>query len=376
MNGATVPHALEFSREMQTAYSTVLADWCREHQCEYILQEGRPPRPDEPFSPDNLARELFWHFPAHFFKVQGLLTKRFGGEDVVWHNEITDRGPVEKCEISVVDIGCGLGTATLALADLALRRNATLISRSLAPAVTVIKVVGVEPSHEKNELFRRLINAYNGEAQRCLVEVRLLDVVGKPFPDKECVRACHDLLQIPIHALMIVASNLMYWIAPRQHWWHRARSLIADKFSRLRRNPSEEESWFITYVKAVRELIEKAQPDVFYVVGVETRKEELGQIAWHVGRTLAEHFDEHPSLYENSNVAYRNPYDSARRRQQRDYVNRYHGFCVSSWRQLFDREPAWQHALSRRSLTLAWAKVRHAMHLDLCINNGTSRVSV
>ncbi len=145
-----------------------------------------------------IAGSVYYWFPSHFYKAFDLINKY----------EEQNKGAItsikKQADITVIDIGAGTGTFTLALCDFLYQtkqKNTDLPSYN-------IKAVLVEPNEICNEISKGLITSF---AEKAGIKVDIIFVEDK-FPQKSCLQKTIKHLFTNTGFLVIGMCNILYWI--------------------------------------------------------------------------------------------------------------------------------------------------------------------
>ncbi|WP_338835726.1 reverse transcriptase domain-containing protein [Neomoorella thermoacetica] len=192
-------------------------------------------------TPMQLAGTLYYHFPAHFYKA--LHTIHQYEEE---HHELTTSLLKQK-KITVVDIGAGIGTFSLALMDFLYKWSNSI--------KTELDVILIEPNTLTHEIAKKLITTH---AAKTGIVLNSLEIISEPFPESRCLeQVCAVIERIPVEFLAIAMCNLLHWLGK-------------DIFFTLFGASYQKEYQFIAT------LIGIAKPLHGALYSVETRKSILG----------------------------------------------------------------------------------------------------
>ncbi len=142
-----------------------------------------------------LAGYLYRFFDVHYYKAL----------DVIYQYETLNPGPItsviQQEKITVVDLGAGIGTFSLALID--------FVFQNKGARVQELNVVLVEP----NKLFHELASWFFGEIEKKTGIKIHLDTVAHYFPTKDCFEQIMKKIEkMPQDFLIIGMSNLLHWV--------------------------------------------------------------------------------------------------------------------------------------------------------------------
>ncbi|WP_146127157.1 hypothetical protein [Neomoorella humiferrea] len=136
-------------------------------------------------TPMQLAGTLYYHFPAHFYKA--LHTIHQYEEE---HHELTTSLLKQK-KITVVDIGAGVGTFSLALMDFLYKWSNSI--------KTELDVILIEPNTLTHKIAKKLITTY---AAKTGIVLNRLEIISEPFPESRCLeQVCAVIERIPVESV-------------------------------------------------------------------------------------------------------------------------------------------------------------------------------
>jgi retron-type reverse transcriptase len=142
-----------------------------------------------------LAGVLYHHFPAHFYKAQDTIL-RYQEQ----HTGTSASIYIQK-KITVLDIGAGIGTFTLALLD-------TLLQYGTEP-YPVIDAILVEPNNYCHDITHRYFQWINDNSD-IRVEYK---IIKEYFPERVGLKAViKELSKEDFDFLIIAMCNLIHWL--------------------------------------------------------------------------------------------------------------------------------------------------------------------
>lgn len=181
-----------------------------------------------------LAGVLYHHFPAHFYKAQDTIL-RYQEKNIE-----TSASIYTQKKVTVLDIGAGVGTFTLALVD-------TLLQYSIAP-YPEIHVILVEPNSYCHNIADRFFQRINKDSA-IRVEYKIVD---DSFPGKPCLDAVkRELAKENFNFLVIAMCNLVHWLDNR--------------------------SLYETGVQFIKNVVDEFQPLHSIIFSVETKPKTVSE---------------------------------------------------------------------------------------------------
>lgn len=155
--------------------------------------EWRLPRPAVTENLKDIAEEIYGYFSAHYFKARHtfILQERLYQDSVLKNYPFT-----------IIDIGCGIGTATYALMDLIrFRGNWENNDSKLS-----VKLIFVELIEEKAKLLKQCIESYKSKCNELSIQY---EIINDSFPN--CIDSIKNLVENDKNILAIM-SNLVNWL--------------------------------------------------------------------------------------------------------------------------------------------------------------------
>lgn len=181
-----------------------------------------------------LAGVLYHHFPAHFYKAQDTIL-RYQEK----HTETSASIYTQK-KVTVLDIGAGIGTFTLALVD-------TLLQYSIEP-YPEIHVILVEHNSYCHDITDRFFQRINEDTD-LRVEYK---IVEDSFPGKPCLDAVkRELAKDDFDFFVIAMCNLVHWL--------------------------DDHSLYDTGVQFIKKVVDEFQPLHPIIFSVETKSKTVSE---------------------------------------------------------------------------------------------------
>jgi hypothetical protein len=178
----------------EQVYNELIDYFDRQRRCTgYKNIKGRLPRPTTNDDIKEIAEEIYGYFSAHYCKAW----HTFIQQEKLHGNEAFIKQPV-----TIIDIGCGIGTATYALIDLLRYKHAKNKHNSLIE----IKVIFVELSKIKSKLLKTCIENYKSKCTNVKIRYEIIDTA---FPN--CIEDIKKLVKYDKN-ILIIMSNLVNWL--------------------------------------------------------------------------------------------------------------------------------------------------------------------
>lgn len=351
---------LRFSARMRAVYGRQLrrldqdpAAW--EFRRRYGDYQLRKANPDQIEDLADVAGELWQLFPTHFFKVQhAFLSCCLPSE-----RRAVETTPFGCTTLHLLDVGAGVGTASLAVIDLLMSWQTASMQAGHAPAQIRVVVIPVEPNRLKIPVLRDMLSALESEQQTPLVQVSVAEPICHDFPQSQCTEAISTALNCGGYHLLVCLSNILSWVREWRpslkerlgEWWRRVKSFL--------RLPAGVGTW-PDYLGPAAELLASLEFDHKTVVACETRGEELAQQVRLVYRCLRDNLraPAYATPPWRPSVRFENPPGSFWRRTRRNYEVPYScAQLTTEWPQFRD-EPGFTDAFADDMLRVAWARTR------------------
>lgn len=258
---------MRFSPRMQRAYEELLRLF--EEQGLNFRHRSQPVT--EPSRPQQLAEWIYWYFPNHLMRFQAALSRI--DQDRRWDDQYTSF--LEAPDLTVLDIGSGVGTAQLALLDLLEGHCLTTPAPMGAGPRVTVNIVSMEP-YEFINPYRHLAVHSLTRYGPSLMRLNLAADVNKRLTDATN-QAIHLVNQQPSGLLGVFLSNTLDHLC--------ARNDNPTGSTQNTQPPLREAA----YRSIVRILLESRFQRAFLLV-VETEprrlRRELETLAYHVSASI------------------------------------------------------------------------------------------
>lgn len=188
-----------------------------------------------------LAGTLYHYFPSHFYKALHAICLYENK-----HQQLTT-SLLHQRRITVLDIGAGIGTFSLALMDFIYKWGG-----NTQPDLDVILI---DPDQLSLRIACKLCKNY---AKRTNIGLKTLETIPYRFPEDRCLsEVCVVLQKIPVEFLAIGMCNILNWLGKGE-----IRSLRSSSYERE--------------FKFIRTVIDLISPLYAVLFSVETKEALLG----------------------------------------------------------------------------------------------------
>lgn len=179
------------------------------------IYKSRSPRPDRITSAADIAAECWYLFPTHFFKFRDALAK------CALPQKTTDFGrSILGCaDLDVLDVGAGVGTASLATIDFLHQWQSYLLERGHAPHVVNVTIQPIELNAAKIPVLTTVLNNVASKVHP-LIKIRVRSPIILPYPEQACLAKVEKALTDGGPHILATFSNVLTWI---QNWEPRGR---------------------------------------------------------------------------------------------------------------------------------------------------------
>ncbi|MEA3401908.1 MAG: RNA-directed DNA polymerase [Armatimonadota bacterium] len=351
---------LRFSHRMQAVYEEQLRcferdDEARQFRERYGDYERRKVNPERIDDLADVAAELWQLFPTHFFKAQ----HAFLSSCLPSRRHALETTPLGCTTLHLLDVGAGIGTASMAVIDLLMSWQGACAEVGCAPPQMHVKVIPVEMNALKTPLLSDMLRDLEREQDTPFLRISLAEPICEEFPGEECSQAVSAALEDGGYHLLICMSNILTWV---KAWHPSLRERLGGYWRRVKRFiglPSGQGSW-PEYMASTAQLLASLELDYKTVLLCETRAKELrGEISL-LRNCLAEYLEKpvRSMQPQRSRTHFENPSGSFWRGEKQFHSVSYsHGQLSSRWPDFRD-EPQFLAALSKEALRVAWARTR------------------
>lgn len=301
----------------------------------------------------DIAAEMALWFPTHFYKIQRVLIR-----DLLQNTSQTDGYPFGTSNITIVDIGAGVGTASLALVDTIALWQEAAMKLGYPPLKARVRVLPVESNEKKTDVRNVLFGLLEKRLRPELIHVEHLPPLEKDYvEDEQCADDIVNMLGSDYLAICVF-SNILNWIKDVK--WH---VRLLRKFGIAR---SSTPPHLVSTVKLLNDLNFCRT----IVLSSETKTPELGKQQQILideirrganvdGRldtgSIRDHiqYSNPPQSYYSWKPAYSVDFHSAVVSLDRGCGNPRLSHC---------RDSTLHRSLDRRQLRLQWSKARYEVH--------------
>lgn len=160
---------LSFPDEIDKAYSEVY-QWLSDFMPNFD-ERGAPSNLDltgnEEVDRVNVGREFTYLLPGHMMKVYQTLL--FIESEALSHNTSS---LLDKPYVSIIDVGCGGGTATIALISLILNHQKYRLSKNVPIFPVIINCFGIDVNDRALKIYGKFLEKCTAKVKPHLIEVR------------------------------------------------------------------------------------------------------------------------------------------------------------------------------------------------------------
>ncbi|MDO8588027.1 MAG: hypothetical protein Q7T82_13445 [Armatimonadota bacterium] len=185
-----------FSERMATVYQEQMRQFDEDaeaRQWRQLYSAGNMPPPSDTQNMADIAAMLAFYSPTNFCKFQKLVIQQL----LEWESRQAQINPYPfgAPSITLVDIGAGLGIASLAAIDVLATWSDVVSGLGYKQLGVSVKVIAVEPDANKQEPRRKMLNnmARSLDAHSINIE-RVTDVIS-PYPEPDCIRQVVDAVE-------------------------------------------------------------------------------------------------------------------------------------------------------------------------------------
>ena len=320
----------------------------------------------------NTAREFTYLLPAHTLKIYRALLEIEKGAKSSSHQVILD-----KPDILLVDVGCGGGTASIALISLLLNYQEYRYSHNLPITTVNVRIAAIDPNDFAIGIYNTLIGECQKRAQKNLVDL-VVELIPERFIESmpsllEWVKSSGDR----INTCVIAFGNVIRPFIAENESRKERRGRFSDLVARfLPVGWGEPKS--IEEERLVTTLFEHTNIDIAVIPLLASQSnrpnrdwfQELSdfQYAMHKALKVAHHQVVCEEITKRT-VTILGPEDCYFRKhcnKNNPYpIKKYSWGYITVQRQDFINDKDWERILSRENLLLAWARVRNALSFEM-----------
>ncbi len=162
--------------------------------------------PDDTLTMSEVAAQMAFYFPTHFFKFQKATTQQL----LEWQSRQARLSPYPfgTPNITLIDIGAGVGTATLAVVDLLATWAEVCAELGYGQLRLSVRAVVVEPDTNKQSPRREMFAAMSSMLEEHAIQLERLTEILSPYPEPECIRQVFDAVASGSLAVCCVSDFL------------------------------------------------------------------------------------------------------------------------------------------------------------------------
>ena len=352
---------LRFPQGLAEAYSEVMAE----------LRETFPDLDNVTYDLDvdsieSSASQLNRLFPTHSLKCFRALA------DIELANVRTAKEPyvLGWPLVTLVDVGCGAGAASVALLALVHGYQEFLLRNGRLLSPVRVSLIGIDASAHMLDLYTRVVKGYAGRLCDLLVDVQVEQLHGR-FPQIAWELTRHHQ-PANRHVALIAMSNVVRALGQS---FATGSTSVWERFQRaLRGEPIGDPEFGQAEARAVRSVLEDWALDRIVVLGIVTsERDQRFERPWHehlsamtaaIAGRMSPHQVAH-SQRRGRSLTFENPpssfWRSSRGQLRHQTIYHYDWLTITSEPRAQDEQ--WDAILAPENLELAWARARrYATH--------------
>ncbi len=192
-NDETGQRIWRFSERMATVYQQQMERFDEDEEARQwrrLYSADNMPPPSDTQSKADVAGMMAFYSPTNFCKFQKLVTQQL----LEWHfRQAQIRAyPFGAPSIVLMDIGAGVGIASLAVVDLLATWAEVFAELGYRQLGLSVRIVAVEPDTLKQGPRQEMLTALSSVLDRHLVRVDGLTEIPLPYPEPQCIRQILD----------------------------------------------------------------------------------------------------------------------------------------------------------------------------------------
>jgi hypothetical protein len=206
---ATDPRVWRFSERMAAVYKKQMQRFEEDteaRQWRRLYSEDNMPPPSITQSKAEVAAMMAFYSPTNYCKFQKLLTQQL----LEWHYRQAQMSPhpFGAQSITLIDIGAGVGIASLAAIDLLATWAEVLAERGYGHLGMSARIVAVEPDSAKQGPRHHMLADMASMLDTHSVRVEGLTEICSPYPDPECIKLILDAVGNGSLAILCMSNFL------------------------------------------------------------------------------------------------------------------------------------------------------------------------
>lgn len=326
---------------------------------------------DESVNRQNAGREFTYLLPSHLMKTyQTLLLFEST------HAGAKASSILERAQVSLIDMGCGGGTATIGLVALFLNYQKYRMANSLPIFPVTIECVGIDPSYHVLPIYFQFIKECADRVKPLLIDVRP-SVFPGTFSQNVGNIINWALERERIHCVSIAIENVIRPLSKEHERMKHQRGVLGSDIGRLL-PPGWGEVIGAQETNGISAILEATSVDevIIPLIGSDTEHEADGKRSRKSWRNEMNKFQQ--TLSSRLSISHEcetfpttrqrlvmiGPADCYFRRRRcstKPKEIKYDGGLTVVRHRDYIRDGDWQVILSRENLILAWARVRNGL---------------
>lgn len=177
-----------FSERMAAVYELQMRRFQEDQeasQWQRLYSTENMPLPDDTTDMAQVAAQMAFYYPAHAFKFEKAAVQQL----LEWHSKQGQVNPYPfgASSITLIDIGAGVGTATLAMVDLLATWTDVVAELGYKQLGISVKPIVVEPDINKREARGHMLSHLSRLLDRHSVTIEPVTEVFALYPEPECI---------------------------------------------------------------------------------------------------------------------------------------------------------------------------------------------
>jgi hypothetical protein len=177
-----------FSERMASVYELQMQRFLEDqeaNQWQRLYSTENMPPPDDTTNMAQVAAQMAFYFPTHVFKLQKAAIQQL----LEWHSKQGQVNPYPfgAPSITLIDIGAGVGTATLAIVDLLATWTDVIAELGYKQLGISVKPIVVEPDVNKREARGHMLSHLSRLLDRSSINIEPATEVFALYPEPECI---------------------------------------------------------------------------------------------------------------------------------------------------------------------------------------------
>lgn len=188
-SGPTSERVWRFSERMATVYQEQMRLFDQDEEAKKWRRsysaENMPP-PSDTQSIADVAAMMAFYSPTNFCKFQKLLVQQL----LDWESRQARLNPypLSAPSVTIIDIGAGVGIASLATIDVLAAWTDILVELGYKQLGMSVNVISVEPDAKKQGPRQKMLSGLSRLLDRHSIAVERVTEVSAPYPEPDCIR--------------------------------------------------------------------------------------------------------------------------------------------------------------------------------------------